>query len=54
MRSPNNRNRDGGDINEMLLFNEDINALDLLEIPLFGKKITWTNKQHPPLLERLD
>lgn len=54
MRSPENRNRDGGDINEMFLFNEAISALGLLEIPFFGKKFTRTNKQHPPLLERLD
>ena len=30
MRSPENRNRDGGDINEMLLFNEAISALGAL------------------------
>jgi hypothetical protein len=38
----------------MLIFNEAISALGLVEIPLHGKKFTWSNKQHPPLLERLD
>lgn len=54
MRSPDNRNREEGDIDDMLLFNEAINASGLLEVRLFGKKYTWTNKQHPSLLERLD
>lgn len=54
VRSPDNRNREGGDVTEMLLFKEAISALGLIEIPLLGKKITWSNKQHPPLLERLD
>jgi len=38
----------------MLLFNEAISALGLVELPLYGKKFTWSNKQQPPLLERLD
>lgn len=38
----------------MLLFNEAISSLGLVEIPLHGRRFTWTNKQHPPLLERLD
>lgn len=38
----------------MLLFNKAISALRLVELPLNGKKYTWTNKQNPPLLERLD
>lgn len=54
IRKPENRNRPGGDVNEMLLFNEAISALGLIELPLYGKKYTWTNKQSPPLLERLD
>lgn len=54
MRSPNDRNRPGGDTTEMLLFNEAISALGVLELPLFGRHYTWTNKQHPPLLEHLD
>lgn len=54
MRSPENRNRPGGDVTEMFLFNEAISAPRLVELPLHGRKYTWTNKQHPPLLERLD
>jgi len=54
MRGLENRNRPGGDIIEMLLFNEVISSQGLLEIPLFGKRFTWSNKQQPPLLERID
>ena len=54
MRSPNNRNRLGGDVTKMLLFNEAISSLGIVELPLQGKRFTWSNKQHPPLLERLD
>ena len=38
----------------MYMFNAAISALGLVELPLKGKRFTWTNKQHPPLLERLD
>jgi len=38
----------------MFLFNEAINTLGLIELPLHGRQYTWTNKQFPPLLERLD
>lgn len=44
----------GGNTNEMLLFNEVISALGIEEIPFHGRKYIWTNKQQPPLLERLD
>jgi hypothetical protein len=54
LRKLENRNRPGGDVNEMLVFNEAISALGLVELPLYGKKFTWTNKQPSPLLERLD
>ena len=47
MRRPKNRNKPGGDINEMLLFNEALSALGVIELPLQGKKFTWSNKQHP-------
>jgi hypothetical protein len=53
-RSPADRNREGADLAEIFLFNEAISALGLIELPLKGKRFTWTNKQHPPLLERLD
>lgn len=53
IRRPEDRNRDGADLNEIFLFNKVINKLDLVELPLHGRHYTWTNKQ-PPLLERLD
>ena len=53
-RSPADRNRDGADHAEIYLFNEAISALGLIELPLKGKRFTWSNKQNPPLLERLD
>lgn len=52
-RKPEDRNRDGANIGDMLLFNSAISALGLVEIPLHGRKYTWTNKQQPPLLEDL-
>lgn len=54
MRSPENRNRPGEDLAEMFSFNEAISALRLTKLPLHGRKFTWSNKQDPPLLERLD
>lgn len=54
IRYPENRNRPRGDLSEMLLFNEAISALGLVETPLQGRKCTWSNKQIPLLLERLD
>ena len=54
LRSPSDRNRPGGDINEMLVFNEAISVLGVVELPLMDRKFTWSNKQFPPLLERLD
>lgn len=53
-RRSENRNRPGGNVNNMLNFNNAISHLGLVEIPLNGRKYTWTNKQNPPLLERLD
>lgn len=53
-RNPSDRNRPGADYSDMLMFNAAISALGLIEIPLKGQRFTWSNKQHPPLLERLD
>lgn len=36
----------------MLLFNEAMSALGLVELPLLGRKFTWSNKQALPLLEK--
>jgi hypothetical protein len=53
LRSPDNGNHPGGDIFEMLLFNMAISSLGLVELPLYDRQFTWTNKQSLPLLERL-
>lgn len=53
-RNPSDRNREGADYGDMLMFNEAISDLGLVELPLRGQRFTWTNKQQPPLLERLD
>jgi mannosylglycoprotein endo-beta-mannosidase len=54
VRSHENRNRGGGDINDMFLFNEVIGHLGLLDLPLKGRNYTWSNMQKNPLLEQLD
>lgn len=54
IRAPTDRNRPGGDVNEMLLFNEAISNLGLVELPLHGRKFSWSNMQECPLLEKLD
>lgn len=52
LRKP--EDKEGVDPNEIFLFNEAISKLDLIELPLHGRHFTWTNKQFPSLLERLD
>ena len=54
IRKPSDKNKPGGDVNDMLLFNEAICNLGLVELPLKGRKYTWSNMQQVPLLERLD
>ena len=51
IRSLDNRNLPGGDINDIFLFNEIIGHLGLLELPLKGRRFTWSNMQDFPLLE---
>ena len=38
----------------MFIFNEVIGHLGLIELPLKGRKYTWTNMQTAPLLEQID
>ena len=38
----------------MFIFNEIIGHLGLLELPLKGRRFTWSNMQENPLLEQLD
>ena len=54
IRSLDNRNQPGGDINDIFLFNEVIGHLGLLELPIKGRSFTWSNMQQTPLLEQLD
>ena len=54
IRGPADRNKPGGDINDMLLFNEAISRVGLIELPLKGRHYTWSNMQQCPLLEKLD
>lgn len=39
-RSPNDRNKSGGDHHEMSLFNEAISKLGLIELPLKDRRFT--------------
>lgn len=54
IRSPDNRNRTGGDINEMNMFNEMISDLELVDIPFSGRNFSGSNMQPDPLLVKLD
>jgi hypothetical protein len=45
IRKPSHQNRPGGNIQEMLKFNEALSNLRLEELPLQGQWYTWTNKQ---------
>ena len=51
IRSEENRNKTGGNVNEMFLFNDIIGHLGLVELPLKGRAFTWSNMQEQPLLE---
>ena len=54
IRSPTNRNKPGGNINDMITFNDFIRTQGLIELPLKGRSFTWSNMQDDPLLEQLD
>jgi hypothetical protein len=54
IRSPNNRNKPGGNINDMFIFNDIIREQNLTELPIKGRRYTWSNMQDDPLLEQLD
>lgn len=51
---PENCNKLGGNVNEMLLFNEVNHRLGLVEIPLKARSFTWSNMQENALLQNLD
>ena len=54
IRPTEDRNKPGADMNDIFLFNSIISNLGLLELPLKGRKFTWSNMQDQPLLEQLD
>jgi hypothetical protein len=54
MRRPSDRNKAGGNVQNMLDFNVAISNLRLEELKMLGNKCTWANIQSSPLLERLD
>ncbi|KAJ1296036.1 hypothetical protein BS78_01G268200 [Paspalum vaginatum] len=53
-RLPDDRNKLGGSYNDMLIFNDAINSLGLIELPIQGRTYSWSNMQANPLLEQLD
>ena len=54
IRSPDNRNKPGGNVQDMFTFNDFILEQNLTEIPIKGRAYTWSNMQQQPLLEQLD
>ena len=54
IRGPANRNKPGGNVNDMLTFNDFIRAQHLTELKIQGRSFTWSNMQDSPLLEQLD
>ena len=54
IRSPDNRNKPGGNPNDMITFNDFIHSQQLIELPIKGRQYTWSNMQDNPLLEQLD
>jgi len=54
IRGPENRDKPGGDFNDMLTFNDIIRKHKLVELPIKGRLYTWSNMQQDPLLEQLD
>jgi hypothetical protein len=53
-RSLLDRKKPGGNLNDVFIFNEIISNLGLQEIPLKGRKFTWSSMQEDPLLEQID
>jgi hypothetical protein len=50
IRKLSDRNRSGGNIQDMLIFNEVISNMRLEDLHLHGHQYTWSNKQTSPLL----
>lgn len=54
IRSAKNRNKPGGDLAEMQMFNDCIVGQDLVDLTFNGRNYTWSNMQSDPLLVKLD
>ena len=54
IRDPDNRNKPGGNIHDMITFNDIIRQQQLIELPVKGRTYTWSNMQTDPLLEQID
>jgi hypothetical protein len=54
IRRQSDRNKPGGNTQDMLDFNVAISNLRLEELRLHDSRYTWSSKQASPLLERLD
>jgi len=48
MRNPENRNKPGGNLQEMFMFNNAISSICLSEIELHDRKFTWSNLEPSP------
>jgi endonuclease/exonuclease/phosphatase family metal-dependent hydrolase len=54
IRTSRDKSNDNFNPSEAACFNDFINLLGLLEIPLLDRQFTWSNMQDPPILARLD
>jgi hypothetical protein len=50
LRAPKDKSNANFNFTEAMIFNDFINSLGLLEIPLLDKQFTWSNQQNPPIL----
>jgi hypothetical protein len=50
IRSAGNRNKPGGNLQDMMIFNDIIRHLGMIELPIKGRSYTWSNMQQIPLL----
>lgn len=53
-RYSDSRNKPGANLSDIETFNEVISYLGLIELPIKGRKYTWSNMQKEPLLTQLD
>jgi hypothetical protein len=53
-RDPSDRNNDNFSVNDATMFNDSINNLYLIELPLTDRSYTWSNRRNNPTLARLD